>query len=281
MNFQHIDVRKLTPVIGAEIRGVDLSRPMPQDQFDEVRRALLENLVIFFRDQEMTIEQHKDFGRCFGELHIHPGAPARIPEHPEILVIHADENSKHVAGEAWHSDVSCDAEPPMGSILHLSEIPPSGGDTMFSNMYAAYDALSGPLKRLLEGLTAIHDGDHVYRGRYKYESVSAADPNRKFPTSEHPVVRTHPETGRRALYVNSGFTTRIVQLERAESDAILQMLYRHVERPEFQCRFKWDVNSVAFWDNRCAQHLAIWDYFPHRRHGNRVTIKGTRPFLAA
>src|SRR5689334_6057882 len=166
MTYQTIEVKKLTPNIGAEIAGVDLSRPLGNQQFQEVHDALMENLVIFFRDQDMSIDQHKAFGRLFGELAIHPASPHAPEGHPEVLVIHADENSKHVAGEEWHSDVSCDEQPPMGSILYLTEVPEAGGDTLFANMYTAYDKLSDPIKRLLEGLTAIHDGESVYRGRF-------------------------------------------------------------------------------------------------------------------
>jgi taurine dioxygenase len=275
MTYASIQVEKLTPHAGAEVRGVDLSRPIDEPLFKEIHAALMDNGVIFFRDQHLTPDQQKAFGRLFGELHIHPAAPA--PEgHPEILVIHADENSKHVAGENWHSDVSCDLEPPMGSILYMHELPPVGGDTLFASMYAAYEALSEPMKRFLEPLTAMHEGEHVYRGRYGLD-----DRGKSFPRAEHPVVRTHPVSGRKALYVNGGFTTRIPQLKRAESDAVLQMLYRHVETPEFHCRFRWQVNSVAFWDNRCMQHHAMWDYYPQRRHGHRVTIKGDKPFYRA
>jgi taurine dioxygenase len=276
MTYALIQVEKLTPHAGAEIRGVDLSQPLDERTFKEVHAALIDNGVIFFRDQHLTPTQQKAFGRLFGELHIHPAAPKELPEHPEILVIHADENSKHVAGENWHSDVSCDLEPPMGSILYMHELPPVGGDTLFASMYAAYDALSEPMKRMLEPLTAMHEGEHVYRGRY-----GVNDAGKVFPKAEHPIVRTHPVSGRKALYVNGGFTTRIVQLKRAESEAVLRFLYRHVETPEFHCRFRWQVNSVAFWDNRCMQHHAMWDYYPQRRHGHRVTIKGDKPFYRA
>ena len=276
MTYASIQVEKLTPHAGAEIRGVDLSRPLDERTFKEIHAALIDNGVIFFRDQHLTPDQQKAFGRLFGELHMHPAAPRELPEHPEILVIHADEKSKHVAGENWHSDVSCDLEPPMGSILYMHELPPVGGDTLFASMYAAYDALSEPMKRMLEPLTAMHEGEHVYRGRYGVD-----DRGKVFPKAEHPVIRTHPVSGRKALYVNGGFTTRIKQLPRPESDAVLQFLYRHVETPEFHCRFRWQVNSVAFWDNRCMQHHAMWDYYPQRRHGHRVTIKGDTPFYRA
>ena len=224
-----ISVEKLTPHVGAVVNGVDLAAPLDEAAFKRIHDSLIDNGVIFFRDQHLTPDQHKAFGRRFGELHIHPAAPGLVEGHPEILVIHADETSKRVAGEVWHSDVSCDPEPPMGSILYMHELPPVGGDTLFASMYAAYEALSQPMKRLLEDCTALHEGEHVYRGRYGLK-----DEGKVFPKAEHPVIRTHPVSGRKALFVNSGFTTRIVQLTRAESDAVLQFLFRHVETPEFQ-----------------------------------------------
>jgi len=277
VDYQSIEMRRLTPTIGAEIFGVDLAGQIGNQQFQEIHEALMDAQVIFFRDQKITPQQQIDFGRRFGRLHIHPAAPTLVEGHPEILVIKADEKSKHVAGEEWHSDVSCDPEPPMGSILHMHEVPANGGgDTLFASMYAAYDGLSAPMQRLLEDFTAIHDGEHVYRGRYGID-----DRGKQFPRSEHPVIRTHPVTGRKALYVNRGFTTRIVQLKRNESAALLEMLYRHIETPEFHCRFKWQPGSIAFWDNRCVQHHAMWDYFPLRRYGHRVTVCGDKPFYRA
>src|SRR6202166_3576542 len=260
MPYQTIEVKKLTPHIGAEIAGVDLSRPLGNQEFQEVHDALMENLVVFFRDQRLTHDQHKAFGHLFGELAIHPASTHSPEGHPEVLIIHADEKSKHVAGEEWHSDVSCDAEPPMGSILYLTEVPPEGGgDTLFANMYRAYETLSEPIKQMLLGLTALHDSAKAHYYRVKATDREAM----KFPNAEHPIVRTHPVTGKQGLYVNRGFTLRIPQLQKHESDALLEILYRHIETPEFQCRFKWQANSVAFWDNRCAQHHAMFDYFPH------------------
>jgi taurine dioxygenase len=276
-SYQTIEVRKLTPVIGAEVFGVDLSKDLGNQQYDEVHRALLDNLVIFFRDQQMTPDQHVALGQRFGKLHIHPNAPHLIDGRPEILVIKADENSKRVAGEAWHSDVSCDEEPPMGSILYIHKVPANGGgDTMFANMYTAYEALSGPMQRLLEGCTAMHESIKAHKNQHRTNRDDA-----RYPEAEHPVIRTHPETGRKALFVNRGFTTRIVQLADNESDAVLETLFRLIETPSFHCRFKWQPNSVAFWDNRAAQHNAIWDYHPMRRYGHRVTVCGDRPFYRA
>jgi taurine dioxygenase len=271
--YATITVEKLTPLIGAELGGVDLSRPLSAEQQGEIGCALLENLVIFLRDQQITPEQHLTFGRLFGELHVHPAAPHE-PGHPELMIIRTEASSQRANGEGWHSDVSCEQEPPMGSILYLKQCPPSGGDTLFANTYAAYDALSDRMKAYVEGLTAIHDGEHVYRGLYANAGV-ADKPT--YPRAEHPVVRTHPVTKRRSLYVNRGFTTRLVGLARDESDAVLAYLFDHVENELFQCRFRWRQNSIAFWDNRCAQHRAMWDYWPHTRAGHRVTIKGDRP----
>lgn len=274
MAYDRIEVRPLSPHIGAEIAGVDLTRA-DVGQIAEIRAALLEHLVIFFRDQHFDLDSQKAFGRRFGELHIHPGAPG-APGHPEVMPIHTDAKSSYVAGESWHSDVSCDVEPPMGSILHLKVVPALGGDTLFASMYAAYDALSARMKAYLEGLTATHDGEPYYRGRYKDKGVD--DRGKVYPRAVHPVLRTHPETGRKALYVNRMFTTRINDVSREESEAILAYLVGHCARPEFQVRFRWRKNSVAFWDNRSAQHMALWDYFPQVRSGFRVTIKGDRPF---
>ncbi|HYW91580.1 MAG TPA: TauD/TfdA family dioxygenase [Gammaproteobacteria bacterium] len=284
MTYRHIEVRPLTVNIGAEIHGVDLGEQLSDDTFEEIHQAFLEHQVIFFRDQEMSRDRHVELGRRFGELHVHPAAPS--PEgYPEILRIHADENStadykevkkgkRIVAGNGWHSDVSCDERPPLGSILYLRQVPEVGGDTCFASMYAAYDALSDTMKAFLSELTAVHSGEHVYRGRYQEGEGKQA---KSYPETEHPVVRTHPETGRPALFVNRGFTTHIVGIERAASNAILGFLYEHMQRNDFTCRFKWEPNSVAFWDNRCVQHSAVFDYYPAVRSGERVTVQGDRP----
>jgi taurine dioxygenase len=287
-----IEIKPLSVNIGAEIQGVDLAK-LDDPAFDQIHEAFLRYQVLFFRDQVLAREQHLAFGRRFGELHIHPAA--RSPEgYPAIMPIHADatstanldqvkEGKRAVAGNFWHSDVSCDAEPPLGSILYLREVPEVGGDTLFSSMYAAYEALSEPMKRLLENLTAIHSGEHIYRARYPTNEVKDRSGygyrgTDRFPVSEHPVLRTHPETKRTAIYVNAGFTTRIKELEPDASDAVLDFLFKHVQRPEFCCRFRWQKNSIAFWDNRCVQHYAVFDYFPAVRSGERVTVKGDKPF---
>ena len=204
--YETISVDKLTPIIGAEIDGIDLSKPLSNRQQDELHRALAENLVIFFRDQHITPDQHLAFGRLFGELHVHPAAPHE-PGKPELMIIHADKDSPRANGEGWHTDVSCDLEPPMGSILYIKTCPPKGGDTLFASMYAAYESLSDRMKTYLEGMTAIHDGEQVYRGLYKNFGVTDKP---QYPRAEHPVIRTHPVTGKKALYVNRGFTRGLV-----------------------------------------------------------------------
>src|SRR6516162_4978417 len=198
--YETIAVEKLTPIIGAEISGVDIGKLVSVDsrsnrQMDEIHRALAENLVLFFRDQHITPDQHLAFGRKFGDLHIHPAAPNEGD--PALMKIYADKDSPRANGEGWHTDVSCDLEPPMGSILYIKQCPPRGGDTLFTNMYAAYDALSDRMKIYLDGLTALHDGEH-YRGQYANYGIKDKE---SYPYADHPVVRTHPVTGRKALYV--------------------------------------------------------------------------------
>ena len=273
MTTSPLTIQPVTPVIGAEVRGVDLGA-LDDASFEAIRDALMAHCVLFFRDQDISVESQKALGARFGELVVHPNDPG-IEGHPEVMPIHADENSVRATGERWHSDVSCDPTPPMGSILRMHTVPESGGDTLFANMYAAYEALSDRMKALIEDLAAVHDGGPYYREVNRM--IGRDDRGRTYPSAEHPVVRTHPVTGRRALFVNQMFTVRIAELPPDESAAVLDFLFRHVQRPEFHCRFRWHPHSVAFWDNRCTQHHAIWDYFPHVRSGYRVTIRGERP----
>ena len=275
MGYETIEITPMTPRIGAEVSGIDLTKSLGNQQFQELHDALMEHSVLFFRNQDVDVEQHKNFGRLFGDLHIHPGSPPP-PGHPEILIVHADKDSKHIAGENWHSDVTCDAEPPMGSILHLWEVPKAGGDTLFASMEAAYDDLSERMKIYLDGLNATHSGEQIYRGRYNNQKHD--DTNVTYPRNVHPVVRTHPVTGRKSIFVNKTFTTQINELPKAESDSVLAFLYSHCAKPDYQVRFKWQPHSIAFWDNRCVQHLALWDYYPQVRSGYRVTVKGDKPF---
>ncbi len=273
--FKHIVAKPFAPNLGAEITGVDLSQTISEAEFSEIEAAFLAYQVLFFKDQkEIPPQVHIDLGKRFGPLHSHPAAPT-MAGYPEIFEIHATRHSKVANGEFWHSDVSCDEEPPLGTMLQIHILPPCGGDTMFSNMYAAYDALSDAMKTFLDGLSATHASEHIYRGRYADRGQKDSDI--AFPSASHPVVRTHPQTGRKALFVNRTFTTRIKELSEEESSAVLKMLFEHAESIQFQIRFRWSKNDVAFWDNRCCMHRAIWDYWPEERKGRRVTIKGDRP----
>ena len=273
--FKHIVAKPFAPNLGAEITGVDLSQEISEAEFSEIEAAFLDYQVLFFKDQkEIPPQVHIDLGKRFGPLHSHPAAPT-MAGYPEIFEIHATRHSKVANGEFWHSDVSCDEEPPLGTMLQIHILPPCGGDTMFSNMYAAYDALSDAMKTFLDGLSATHASEHIYRGRYADRGQKDSDI--AFPSASHPVVRTHPQTGRKALFVNRTFTTRINELSEEESSAVLKMLFEHAESIQFQIRFRWSKNDMAFWDNRCCMHRAIWDYWPEERKGRRVTIKGDRP----
>lgn len=271
-----IKIEPLNPVIGAELHGLDLREELPDEDIRAIKEALDRHQVVFFRDQDLSAEQQLAFGRRFGELHVHPSVRGKPREEwSEIMPVHADASTARIAGDKWHTDVSCDEKPPLASILHLATVPESGGDTLFSSMYAAYEALSEPMKRMLSGLTATHDGAPNYDDRAKRSRED--NPSRVNPSAVHPVIATHPSTRRKTIYVNSTFTVRINELADNESRAVLDLLFAHVARPEFQCRFRWRRNSVAFWDNRAVQHYAVWDYYPAVRTGRRVTIRGDRP----
>ncbi len=270
MTYDTIHVTPLNPVLGGIVSGVDLTQPLSERQAKDLRQAFADHQVIFFRDQPIDHEQHMALALAFGPIHIASSTkPWQVPGHPEVTIIHADADSKYVAGEDWHSDMSCDAAPPLGSILYLHTIPPSGGDTVFSSMVAAYDALSDRMKAHLEGLTAVHDAVLGFGG--------ITPEGMKLPRSVHPVIRTHPVTGRKTIFVNKGFTTHINDVPKDESRALLDYLHAHIQQPRFQCRFQWQPHSIAFWDNRALQHSAIWDYFPNVRSGFRVQIAGDVP----
>jgi taurine dioxygenase len=271
-----MQVTPISPTIGAEVSGVDLVN-LNDAAFTAIHEAFVEHSVLVFRDQpQLTPEQQVSFAKRFGPLHTHPAAPT-LEGHPEVFVIHAHADSKVANGNGWHTDVSCDQSPPLATLLQIHVLPPSGGDTLFASMYSAFETLSPHIQELLMGLQAHHESEHIYRGRYADRGVD--DSTREYPRALHPMVRTHPESGRKALYVNPSFTTRIEGLTRAESDTLLQMLYTHQQRPEFQMRLTWQPNTLAIWDNRCTQHFALWDYWPNERKGHRVTVLGEQPFL--
>ena len=273
--YELISVKRFAPNLGAEVTGVDLSEDIDEGQFSEILDAFHNYQVLFFKNQkEISPEMQVKFGKRFGDLHTHPAAPT-MDGHPEVFEIHATKDSKIANGEFWHSDVSCDEMPPLGTMLQIHILPSCGGDTMFSNMYSAYDSLSAPLKEMLDHMTATHESEHIYKGRYSDRGRN--DSEIDCPRAIHPVVRTHPKTGRKALFVNRTFTTRINELSAHESDNILEMLFQHAEHIDHQIRFRWSLNDMAFWDNRCCMHRAIWDYWPEERKGRRVTILGDRP----
>jgi len=272
-----IIVKPFAPNLGAIITGIDLSNSISDTEIRIIKDAFHKFQVLFFQNQsEILPQNHIVLGQFFGDLHIHPAAP-KMKNFPEIFEINTDKNSKIANGaEDFHSDVSCDIEPPLGTMLQLHVLPECGGDTMFANMYLAYEALSKPMQVFLGGLKASHESEHFYKGRY--QNKNEVDMNKEYPSAIHPIIRTHPETGKKAIYVNKFFTTRIEGLADQESKLILDYLFTHIEKTEFQIRYKWNKNDMAFWDNRCTIHKALWDYFPNERKGRRVTIKGSVPY---
>ena len=267
-----LDVRPLTPAIGAEVFGIDLAQPCDSGTLAELNKAWLDHKVLFFRDQHITTDQHVAFCRQFGDLEVHPFVPPK-PGYPEVMLLVANEQRKGNEN-TWHSDVTWRKEPSLGSMLRAIELPALGGDTLFADMEAAYDALDADLQEQLLGMRAVHDFARVFRIQ---DPTRLAELHDEYPPVEHPVIRTHPATGRRSIYVNGAFTDYIVGMERAESDRLLRRLYRQAAIPEFQCRFRWEPDSFALWDNRCVQHYAVSDYFPATRKMERVTIVGDRP----
>ncbi|HEX3918345.1 MAG TPA: TauD/TfdA family dioxygenase [Caulobacteraceae bacterium] len=267
----------LTPTIGAEVEGLDLAKPLDSGVIGALTTALLDWKVLFFRDQPITTEQHLAFARRFGELEVHPFIPGNT-EHPEIVHLTHDRD-RPGRENTWHSDVTWRERPSLGSILRAVEIPPVGGDTLFADMYAAYEGLSDEVKARIDGRSAVHDAvgfrNRMRAGGRSAEEVAALEA--QYPAVEHPIVRTHPQTGRKALYVNAAFTQHIVGMEADESAALLKQLYAEARVPEYQCRFRWAEHSIAFWDNRCTQHYAASDYWPAVRRMQRATIIGDRP----
>lgn len=282
-----LSVRRLCPALGAEIAGVNIGQPIDDDTCGRIRGALNEHGILLFRHADITPEQHIAFSKRFGPLASHVVDGFRHPDHPEIFVVsNVKEQGKLkgaiYAGQYWHSDLSYVKDPSLGSLLHCHEMPEIGGDTLFANMYLAYDTLSASMKQFLGGLNAVHDYSNAYTkyfSKLKDRPPLTAEQKAKVPAVEHPVVRTHPETGRKLLYVNPGFTTGIVGMPEEESGPVLEFLFRHSTRPEFVYRHKWQVHDLIFWDNRCTMHYALADYDTSvRRHMYRTTLAGDAPF---
>lgn len=269
----------LSGALGLELRGFDLSKPLTDDQVASIRAAFNENHVLVFRDQTLTPEEQMAFGRRFGELDTHPFVDGS-PEHPEVLEIVTAPDDRINFGGGWHSDVTFLDEPDLGSILYAVELPTFGGDTLFANQHAAYDALSDTMKGVLDGLVGLHSAGPQYgAGGYSTKSKSMATKNADLAAKvvEHPIVRTHPETGLKGLYVNQAFTVGIKGMKKDESNAILGFLFRHAVREQFTCRVQWRPGTLVMWDNRSVQHYALHDYAGQRRHVRRITVKGDRP----
>ena len=272
LSFDRIDVKPLAPTIGAEIEGVDLTN-LDDATFAEIEQAWLAYKVVFFRDQQIDARAQIAFGRRFGELEEHPFLAAN-ESHDEIVRF---EKSEQVGGyeNLWHTDVSWREVPALGSVLHAIEVPEVGGDTLFTDMIAAYEGLEDAVKERIDGLTATHDFTHSFGRTMSQEELEKKQ--KEFPAVSHPVVRAHPNTGRKILYVNSIFTARIDGVSEDESTELLDLLCRQAMVPEYQCRFRWQTDSVAFWDNRAVQHYAASDYWPDRRVMERIAIIGDRP----
>ncbi len=267
-------VHPLTPSFGAVIEGADVVG-MTDAQFTELFDHFTEWSVIFLRDQPaLTPEQHLEFAQRFGDVHVHPAARGKPAEFPGLMRMKTNKESRVAAGNRWHSDVSCDELPPQASILQLHKIPPIGGDTLFSNLYAAYESLSDRMKVYLDGLTALHSGEESFRHLFQFKN---ADEGAMWPENHHPIVRRHVDSGRPVLFVDREFTKRIDDLPKEEGKALLEFLFDHTERVDLQCRFQWSENAIAIWDNRCVLHHALWDYWPQDREGHRVSVVGEKP----
>ena len=276
----NMTISRLTPALGATVDGIRLADELPQQSIDRLGELLVEHQILFFRRQPLTPQQQCGFAARFGALHVHPIYPV-LPELPEIMVI--DTHGGFLPdNDNWHTDVTFSPTPPLAGILAAKLLPSVGGDTLWSSNLAAYDALSAPMKRLLEGLTAEHTVVKSFpAGRWGTDPLFKERYDRavaKHPPVTHPVVRTHPVSGRKSLFVNEGFTTRIHEVSEKESDALLTFLFAHAARPEFTLRWHWSVDDVAFWDNRITHHYAVADYLPERRVMHRATVIGDRPF---
>jgi taurine dioxygenase len=273
-----IKVRPIAGALGAEISGIDLARQLSDQAIAAIRRAWLQHCVVFFRDQPLPPAQFLAFARRFGEIVEYPFISG-LDGFPEIIPVLKLEHETSNFGGIWHSDTSYLAEPPMATMLIARQVPPRGGDTMFANSYLAYESLSAGMQQLLEGLRAVNSSKKADATRTREDRVrdmKRADAKAEY-VAEHPVVRTHPETGRKALYVNLAHSLRFKDMSEAESAPLLDYLIRQQRREEFTCRFRWEVGSIAFWDNRCTQHNGVNDYHGYRRAMHRITLAGDTP----
>ncbi len=278
--YQHIDVRPIAGACGAEIHGVDLNN-LSDEAFAEIKSAWLEHLVIFFRGQSLGDEALKAFGRRFAPLFRHPNFVPQ-DDQPDIVRVYTSPTDQRIVGEDWHADTTCMPEPPAGAVLYAVEVPPAGGDTLFANQYLAYETLSHGLKAALDDRTSLHSDIRVAGPQAKARisgrtSVTRADDEWRPTEAMHPVFRTHPETGRKSLFVNRSYTQNFDGMTEAESQPLLDYLEKHATRPELTCRFRWEKGSVAVWDNRCLMHIAMHDYKGHWRKMHRVQMVGDRP----
>lgn len=281
MAYRTIEVKPISGSMGAEIAGVDLGGSLSNETIDEVHRAFLEHQMIYFRKQKLTPSSQVAIARHFGKPAIYPFLKG-LDGQPEVHEIIKTETDTKNFGGGWHSDTAYKERPDMGTLLYALEVPPYGGDTLYANMYAAYEALSPGMKRLIDGLVAVNNSDKLYPGGrtanlQKLGGMGAAVKAAPVLEAEHPVVRTHPETGRKALYVNGAHTLRLRDMTVEESKPLIDFLAAHAVRPEFTCRLRWETGTLAVWDNRCTQHCALNDYQGQRRHMHRVTLEGDRP----
>ena len=273
-------LKPMGPAIGAIVEDIDLTLPLCDDDHAALHTALLQHQVLFFENQPVTPQQQRDLAARFGDLHIHPVYPQH-PEVPEIILLDTSRDNPP-DNDNWHTDVTFIETPPMGAVLSAQLLPASGGDTLWASGIAAYEALSEPFRRMLDPLSAEHDFLQSFPAwrfaRTPAERVRWEAARDKHPPVVHPVIRTHPESGRRGLFVSEGFTSRIVELDKKESDAVLAHLRVHVAKPEFTVRWRWKRHDLVFWDNRLTQHYASADYLPQRRVMHRATILGDKPF---
>ncbi|MBJ19471.1 MAG: taurine dioxygenase [bacterium] len=274
MTYEHIQVAKMTAPLGAEISGVDLSKPLEEPVRDEIARAMLDHLVVFFRGQDITVDDHFRFACGFGDLYTHPiFQPLKDQGRPEIFELQSDAKRPFVAA-LWHTDITFEPDPPKASVLRAIEVPEAGGDTMWASMEAAYDGLSDTMQHLLSGLSAIHQPSYFYQ-------LANDEQRKRFDDRGdviHPVVRTHPVSGRKAIFVNGAFTSQIVGMKEKESEKVLAFLYEHIDSSEFHCRFHWTKNAIAMWDNQNTQHRVVADDPTARRVMQRLTLAGDKPF---